>query len=376
MKLFKWTTRPFLASTRKVSTHFIAEEWARAGHDVYVATVGFSSLSKLKDNALYEALSEKQKNRFLELEPGLKVTAYLPPLHPFSSRSNVLNLANRPAFRIYGSHVPRYLLTALEAADVVVFEPGTCLSFFHAARRVNPSARFIYIWRDLLSTIGAGPYLQDLEKKILPEFDEVLSPSSIIARGANGLCPVRIVPQAIQKDALSKRCDSPYPDGTRNAVSVGNMLFDEVAINAMAAADRSVTYHAFGARFAGPPPENVIDHGERPFEDLVPYIQHADFGVAPYRMRQDSLYLAETSLKFLQYAYCMLPVLTPDVIPGIRGNLIGYSLTAENDWPGKVRAALAMKKDPKFREGILSWSDVAALLISGGARVSEAKAAV
>lgn len=375
MKLFKWTAQPFLPSTRKVSTHFIAEEWARAGHEVHVATVGLSELSRLKDKALYDALSAQQKNRFLELEPGLQVTAYMPLLHAFSSRNTLLNLVNRPLFKVYGGHIPAYLRPSLSAADAVFFEPGTCLAFFRAARQLNPRAVFVYVKRDWLTTIGAGPYLQELEQDILPEFDLVITPSSVIAKATSASTRTKILPQAIDKAALDAAVASPYEAGTKNAVSIGNMLFDEAAVRAMAAVDRSVTYHVFGAGFSGEKPDNAIVHGEKPFRDLVPFLRYADFGIAPYRMRVEDVYLAETSLKFLQYAYCRLPVLTPDLIPDGRGNLIGYAVDGETDWRGKVAAALALPKSETFRDGIMGWDEVAAGMVDGVAGLSEQSAA-
>jgi 2-beta-glucuronyltransferase len=363
MNLFQWTAQPFLPATRRVSTHFIAEEWARAEHNVHVATVGLSSLSKLKDQQLYEALAKNQKNRFLEVEPRLNVSAYIPLVHPFSSQNKLLNALNRPVFKLYGGYIPNYLRSPLASADAVFFEPGTCLCFFKAARRVNPRAVFVYFKRDWLKTIGAGPFLQEIETEILPNFDLVITPSSVIADKTAKFCRTVILPQAIDKSVLDNPCVSPYETGSKNAISIGNMLFDEEAFNNMAAADRSVTYHVFGARFSRQVPSNVNDYGEKPFQDLVPYLKFADFGVAGYKMRKEDVYLAETSLKFLQYAYCRLPVLTPDLIPDARGNLVGYSVEGEKDWPGKIASALSLTKNPKFGDGILDWNEVASQIV-------------
>ncbi|MBD1548955.1 polysaccharide biosynthesis protein GumK [Roseibium aggregatum] len=359
MKIFKFTSQPFLSDMRKVSTHFIAEEWAKAGHTVHVATVGLSYLTLLKNKALFQRLSVAQKNRFAETSPGLFASAYMPPLHPFSSGKPLLNMLNRPFFGLYGSMIPGYMKTPLAEADVVIFEPGTCLSFYEAVRRFNPKAACVYIQRDWLETIGAAAVLQEMEQRMYRTLDLVITPSSKIAAEVPAPCRVEIVPQAINKDLFDADTVSPYPENTRNAISVGNMLFDETSLRAMAEAAPDVTFHIFGAHFAGPRPANVIEHGEKPFAELIPYMKHADFGIAPYRISPNELYLAETSLKFLQYAYCRLPVLTPDLIEDGRGNLIGYSLEGETDWPGKIRAALTMEKSDRFQDGILTWEEVA-----------------
>lgn len=364
MNIVKFTSQPFLSDMRKVSTHFIAEEWAKAGHTVHVATVGLSYLTLLKDKALFQRLAKVQKNRFEEISPGLFASAYMPPLHPFSSGKPLLNLLNRPLFSLYGNMIPGYMRAPLAQADIVIFEPGTCLCFYEAVRRLNPTAALVYIKRDWLTTIGAAAVLQEIEQRMYRTLDLVITPSSKIADAIPAPCRAEIVPQAINKDLFDADTVSPYPENTRNAISVGNMLFDETSLRAMAEAAPDVTFHIFGAHFAGLRPKNVIEHGEKPFAELIPYMKHADFGIAPYRMSPKDVYLAETSLKFLQYAYCGLPVLTPDLIPDLRGNLIGYSLDDERNWKGKIETALAMGRSETFKEGILSWAEVAGKIVT------------
>ena len=376
MKIFKFTSQPFLSDMRKVSTHFIAEEWAKAGHTVHVATVGLSYLTLLRDKSLFHRLSEAQKNRFAEISPGLFASAYMPPLHPFSSGKPLLNMLNRPLFSLYGNMLPGYMKASLAEADVVIFEPGTCLCFYDAVRRLNPKAVCVYIKRDWLTTIGAAAVLQEIEQRMYQTLDLVITPSSKIAAAIPAPCRAEIVPQAINKDLFDAETVSPYPENTRNAISVGNMLFDEDTLRAMAEADPDVTFHIFGAHFAGPKPANVIERGEKPFAELIPYMKHADFGIAPYRMSPEDVYLAETSLKFQQYAYCRLPVLAPDLIEDRRGNLIGYSLDGETDWPDKIRAALTMEKSDRFQDGIVTWKEVAERILElAQASVAAEKAA-
>lgn len=167
------------------------------------------------------------------------------------------------------------------------------------------------------------------------------------------------VPQGIDKGLFDSCSSSPYAAGTRNGVSVGNMLFDADAVRAMAAANPDVGLHVFGAGISGTFPSNVRLYGETAFLDIVPYIKFADFGVAPYRLTERERYLAESSLKLQQYAYCMLPVLAPEILAAGRDNLVGYASAGEPDWVGKVEMALALSHDPAWREGILSWDEVA-----------------
>jgi 2-beta-glucuronyltransferase len=52
-----------------------------------------------------------------------------------------------------------------------------------------------------------------------------------------------------------------------------------------------------------PAPSNVRFYKEMPFKATLPYIKHADFGIAAYRPSANSGYLAQSSLKLMQYEY-------------------------------------------------------------------------
>jgi 2-beta-glucuronyltransferase len=127
----------------------------------------------------------------------------------------------------------------------------------------------------------------------------------------------------------------------------------------MASAVPEVTFHIFGAGWTGELPANVMVHGERDFATIVPYIVHASFGIAPYRLTESEVYLAESSLKLSQYSYCRLPILLPDIAPFTGRNGIGYTLGGRVDWREKVGTALGMVRSNDIRADILTWDDVA-----------------
>ncbi len=360
MRFLFLSTHAFLPVTRKTSVHFVTEALAARGHEVDTISVGFSYLTALKRPALYAGLSAEQRNRFVETAPRRRSAAYLPPLHPFSSRSAALNSVNALLFPLYGNLPPAFMRAAIRKAEVVVIESGTAIAFFDAVRRINPAARTLYFKRDRLDSVGASGYLQRLERRIAPQFDRVIVPTAAMAAGLPQTSRIVAVPQGIDKGVFDACTASPYAAGTRNGVSVGNMLFDADAVRAMAAANPGVGLHLFGAGISGPFPPNVRLYGERAFADIVPYIKFADFGIAPYRLTERERYLAESSLKLQQYAYCMLPVLAPEMLAAARGNLVGYDPAGEADWAGRVEEAVARPHDPAWRENILSWDEVAA----------------
>lgn len=352
----------FLPTTRKTSVHFVSEALAARGHAVETISVGYSRLTYFKKRALYQQLAEHQKNRLVETAPRYRSACYLPLLHPFSTENALFNAITAPFFRLYGTLLPRFMKEAILRADVVAIESGTAITFFDAVRRLNPSAKMLYFSRDRLDTVGASCYLQDLEKRIAGDFDKVVVPSGRMTEHLPKEARVVVVPQGIDKSGFDACETSPYPAGTRNGVAVGNMLFDRQAMTAMALSAPNVTFHLFGAGIPDDFPPNVKVYGERSFQDIIPYIKFADFGVAPYRLTERELYLLESSLKLQQYSYCLLPILAPDLMRGSRENIVSYDQGKEDDWAEKVNRAATMARDPVWRRCILTWDEVAGRL--------------
>jgi len=376
MRILFISAHAFLPSERKTSVHFVSEALAERGHSVATISVGYSLLTRFKDRNLYRRLVSKQKNRFEERTPRYRSACYIPLIHPFSSKSPRLNRAMSPFFRLYGNVLPRFMTREIKAANAVVLETGTGICFFDTIRRINPKARIFYFDRDRLDTVGALPYLIQLEQRIAPSFDRVFVPSPRMAEHLPPGTKVRYVPQGIDKYSFDRCETSPYPAGSRNAIIVGNMLFDDAAVSAMAQRNPGVAFHLFGGGMRGDFPSNVIIYGEQPFGDIIPYVKFADFGVAPYRITERELYLAASSLKLQLYSYCLLPILAPDLLAGTRDNLVVYRQSGEDDWANIVDLALKADRTPLWRDGILSWDEVAAqieadLAGSNAARATE-----
>lgn len=349
----------FLDGFRKASVHFVSARWAAAGHRVFFTTLGHSRLSRFKQNDRLAALRLAQDNRYAEIAPGLHAGAYLPPIHAFSTRNRLVNAFAAPLFAAYRRWLPAFVADRIRQADVVVIESGTPIVFEPLVRRLNPRAKTLYFCRDLLESVGAAPSLVRAEHHAVPRFDSICVPSARLGTMLPPGGKVHFVPQGIDTGVFDGAAVSPYPPGSRNAIAVGDMLFDRDALERMASAAPEIAFHLLGIRWTGTPPANVKVHGERSFEDMAAYIRHADFGLAPYKVARDEVYLAESSLKLLQYAYCRLPVLLPDIIPVSRGNEVTYRLDGDNDWRAILDRALALPHSDAYRAGILTWEEVA-----------------
>lgn len=350
----------YLCETRKASVHFVAENWARMGHEVNFTTVGYSWINLFRRSERFHALRREQNNRYRRYGDNLEAGGYLPLMHGFSSASRPLDWVGGRLLASYAGHLPDFIAERVGRADLVVFESGTPVAFVETVRRLNPSARLLYFCRDLLSTVGASRMLQEIERRVIGLFDVVCVPSRRLGEGLPPGGRVVYVPQGIDEEVFARAAESPYAPGTLNAIAAGDMLFDRAAVTAMAEAAPEVTFHLFGISWTGRPPANVRLHGERPFSVLAPHIRHADFGIAPYRYSAREAYLAESSLKLLQYAYCGLPVVVPEALPVSRGNELRYRPGGANDWGDIVRRAVAMRREGvMIEERIASWQDVA-----------------
>lgn len=357
--IFVLTSHVMLPGFRKTSLHFVVEEWARSGHRVYFTTVGYSALSRLKSDPRYAALRLHQANRYVETAPNIYCGAHLPLAHAFSSGCAWLSGLEKHLFRLYGNHLPDFMAARVKAADIVVLESGTPLAFYHRIKATNPSARIVYYCRDLLTTIGASKALLESEQQVVVGADLVVVPSQNIGERFAKYRTAHLVPQGVDPALLRDIRPNPYMPNTKNGLVVGDMLFDVNAVAACAAANPDVFIHLFGIKWTGSDLANIVSHGEVAFDALIPYLQHANFGFAPYAAGPNEVYLADSSLKLLQYAACLLPVILPHNIPGSRGNEIRYSVPSERNWKAVMAAALSRQKDSRWLEGILNWPEVA-----------------
>jgi 2-beta-glucuronyltransferase len=150
---------------------------------------------------------------------------------------------------------------------------------------------------------------------------------------------------------------SPYGPGN-HVVSMGSMLFDVDFFMTASQAFPALTFHIVGsghphnARYGS----NVEVYDHMPYDRTVPYIKHAHIGVAPYRGDAVPDYLADSSMKMMQYDFFGLPTVCPHSVTGDYSGRFGY--TPGN--PESIRAAIALALDAPHQRtrNILSWSDV------------------
>ncbi|HBR68765.1 MAG TPA: hypothetical protein DEA55_05245 [Rhodospirillaceae bacterium] len=342
-------------SSRRANIHFIASELVRRG-SVRFFSVGFSSLSKIKKDprlSLWDKANSVERS-----EDGVECYLWRTALHPVNLARLRLSLLEGVWFKLYARHSPAVLRQWIAEADTIIIESGAGIIFFDLIKTLNPDAKIIYRASDALGTIGCAGFLQEELTRIAPGFDGAAIPSPSLASEFPEGTMLAIVPHGIDKNALISDMPSPYPAGT-HLVSVGSMLFDPAFFEIAASAFPDVTFHIIGAgkgaEGLGAP--NIRVYGEMPFVQTLPYLKHANAGIAPYAGGKVEPYLADTSMKLIQFGALGLPAICPDIVVGGHKGRFGYRPGDSVSIGAAIKNALAFGRF----EGAAppSWADVA-----------------
>lgn len=336
-------------SARKVNFHFWVEQLLKMGMDVDFVTVGFSHITKYKRNARQ---FPPPYNSWVQLDGKLRKFVWRPYIHPFSLGNKFLDFLISPIVSKYPYLMPKQLIEGISNADLFIIENGAGLLLVPRLKRLHPNAKIVYSVCDRIETLGYHPLIVETEKKVLPLFDLIRVPSEAMLNDYDAKYNVKLIPQGLDKSTFDKIRPNPY-ETNKNVISVGDMLFDAETVRLLADNFPDWTFHLFGKKAnLENSPKNVIAYGERPFEFLAGYIQHADIGLAPYRDAPNADYLSQSSLKMMQYSYCRLPIVAPKFAASGRSHVCGYE---SKDDKSKIEA---MKKSIGFDKSKIDQSKI------------------
>lgn len=342
-------------SARKVDFHFWAEVLAQAGNQVDFVTIGMSPLTRLKPQARQ---FQGPFNTWSEVAPRVRKYLWRPLFHPLSLGKAAIDALTKPLFALYPSLLSHNLLDGISDVDMFIVENGAGLCLVPTLARKFPRARFIYSVCDRIATLQYHPIILEAERVAMPFFDLVRVPAEVMVADYPDARNVQYIAHGLDKALFDEASVSPYPPNTCNVVSVGDMLFDAHAVTCMAQSSPAATFHLFGRKAcletALP---NVVTHGERPFATIVPYIQHADAGVAPYRPAPNADYLSQSSMKMMQYTYSRLPIVAPAF--AANGDHVSvYTPGAAHTIAAAVDRALQYDRTSIDNSDVLSWQGV------------------
>ena len=275
---------------KKAGIHFIARAFAAQGAQVQFISIGFSALSLLRRDP--RSFLFMASNRWV-MHDDISCFLWRTALHPFRRGLGAFASMTSPWYDSLARTRSAPFDEAVAAADLIVIESGIGPIFIDRVRVLAPAATITYLVSDLLETVGVHSRVQQMLEDNIGKLDSI----AIVARGMASAFrghedKLAFIPHGVDSDALSRPSRSPYRAG-RHAVSVGSMLFDPRTIHAAAAAFPDVTFHIIGANRRDRFPSNVVTYPEMPFAKTIPYLQHADVGIAPYRWARDAEYLGE-----------------------------------------------------------------------------------
>lgn len=347
---------------RRANMHFIADELAKRGAMRFFS-LRYSLLSRHKGDA--RSFLDERANR-VETVAGVDCYLWKARVHPFNTRRAALKPLENALFRWTAAHPPAILERWMREADIIFFESGSAILHVDLAHRLNPAARKIYIASDDLGVINAAAFIKDEFERVASRFDALCLPSPKLAETMPRTGKLRFVPHGIDAAIGERDYSSPYGEGI-HAVSVGSMLFDRTFFETAGAAFPEITFHVIGPgpvdRTGFPP--NVRVYDEMAYGDTLRYIRHARFGIAPYASDDVPPYLADTSMKLMQYRFFSIPAVCPDVVTGGAPDRCGYRPGDAASIIAAVRRALITPH--VAASPVLDWSAVTDRLIDPAA---------
>jgi 2-beta-glucuronyltransferase len=338
---------------RRASVHFITDELAKRGIARFFS-LRYSMLSRYNGD-IRDGL-DAQANR-KEFFNGVECFLWKTWIHPFNTRRNWMRPAENFLFALYSRRVSPVLIEWLKDSDVIIFESGIAPIFFDLACKLNPHAKKIYRASDDLETVNVANYVHRAFERAAPRMNAICLVSSYQAKRVPSGANVYISPHGIDLDIEKLADPSPYGDG-EHAVSIGSMLFDPSFFELASHEFPEITFHVIGSG-VGPRPgygPNVKVYGHMKHAETLRYIKHATFGIAPYLSDNIPEYLADSSMKMLQYDFLALPTVCPREVMGSYRSRFGYTA---GDRASIIAAINAARVAPHVRtRRCLSWSEV------------------
>ena len=348
-------------SARKANVHFIVESLVRDDYDVQWFSTGFSLLSYVRgDPRLGGGLAKNQVERVSGVDCYLWCTLLHPFRLPFLDRLP----GGTALFGMYAQRRPRVLSEWIKAADLVLIESGLGIIHLDQIHKSRPELPVIYLASDDLATIGTSQYLIDRLAQSKGQLDGIRVPSELLRPAMPPGVPVAHVPHGLALPSPDEIGPNPYPK-PGNVVSVGSMLFDPGAVLAAAKAFPDLTFHLIGTGWRHASHDNIRVYPEMPFAETLPYLYHADVGMAAYSGAEAPFYLSDTSMKLIQFDALGVPAVCPHFAVGrYSERRFGYTVGRAEEVVDAVHRALAAA--PFDPSKTLTWGEVAERIVALG----------
>lgn len=343
-------------SMRRANLHFIADE-LRSHGSPYFFSIRYSRLTRFRDDPRRDLW---RRSNQLENVNGVGCYLWRTPIHPMRL-PRWLGVFERRMFAAFAEQLPSAIRETISRANIVFVESGMAIIYAPLLRRLNPQAQIVYMASDSLGAINQASAIKDAFQRDARFFESARVPSPYLRDDVPASIPCYFIPHGIDKSRFEGIGPSPYPQGTRNAVSVGSMLFDVASFEIAASLFPDITFHAIGSGHQRPNRSNLIYHREMPFAATLPFIKHSTLAIAPYGAGVEP-YLAHTSMKLMQYDYLGLPAICPAVVTGEGRRRFGYQPGDSTSIQRAITAALAAGHG--VGGSYLTWAEVTERLLN------------
>ena len=341
-------------SPRKAGIHFVTSELAKRGKTRFFS-LRYSNLSRYTNDP---RLSLDAESNTIGIHNGVECYLWKTLSHPFNTRRSWLRPAENLLYNWYSQGRNPVLRRWINEADVIVLESGVAPIFFDLIKQLNPQAKILYRASDSLEAINVAEYVSQTFARIAREINTIVLPSKALAETIPSNHNLAYVPQGIDHAVAEKADPSPYGPGI-HAVSVGSMLFDPQFFVLASRRFPNIQFHVIGSGHPAHPDygPNVHLYGEMPFAQTLPYIKHAQLGIAPYSSVNLPAYLRDTSMKLIQYAFFGVPAICPHFIAADYSNRFGYELGNEESIAMAINRALAPDVNIDSKS-VLNWEQI------------------
>jgi len=353
----------YFDSKRKAGFHWLAEAYARLGWRVVFVTAPISRISQLMGDFRFEYPVVRERGRLKAVRDGIGSYVFFTTVHPANFRARVLNYISRPLVAVYARTPLGGLRAEIERADLVVFESTAALVLAPRVRRVSPRAKLVYRVSDDLERVRVHPWVVSREEELARSFDLVSVPSPVLYERFAHLDNAEYRPHGVWHELFDEVIESPYAQ-PGNACFVGNSDLDVGFVEIAARSAPDLTFHLIGD-LPGVDAPNVVTHGELQFAETVPFIKFADVGLQCIKnaVRGET----RASLKTAQFAYCGLPIVSPDFLPEEFPRTFVYAPGDAISIRTALRRAVVAGQGPSTATA--SWLDVAGAIASQAAGI-------
>ena len=350
----------------KAGFHKLAEGCETMGHHVLFITTGLSLFSFLRRDIRLK--TGRRLNRLCKETTRLYSYLHFTLFHPHTLLLPFLNHLTAGCVRRYDRYSFGEAEPLIRKAHVIFYESCSAVCLLQKMKEFVPGAKHVYRASDIIIAMHSlHPEVFQIERENIPQFDLISVPNKIMMPHFSSCRHLFYHTHGVDKNAYDQETRNPYLPGTRNCVFIGNSLFDDKFVNTVCDAFPDVHFHVIGPIRRNVRKPNLHYYGRMEYAESLKYLKFASVGL--YFIHHEKPAVMRSfgqSVKIIQYRYCMLPIVIPELY---RKNcdsdeFFFYDPTNPASIVNAVQAALDAPHKPEWRATCRTWCQVADSILS------------